>query len=222
MENRRETVWRNLNQGQTYIIHITYDIDGNPAPPMETKGIYNNFIMSKDGTKRILNFTVNGNPYDVLVKYPDNKFYEIIEPEIEETDCAICGDANNEFSIQVCRDGHKFHIECFCNFAKSTKVSATQLMPTAVFQNGVQHIIDTGANFNVELKCPICNAAILPAVLDLCENYEGGKRYRNKFRRKSNKRRNSNKRRKSNKRRNSNKRRKTNKKRKTHRRSHKK
>lgn len=220
METRRETVWRNLTPGETYIIHISSDIDGKPVAPMETKGIYNNFIMSKDGTKRILNFSVHGTTYDVLVKYPDNKFYEVIEPEIEETDCAICGDRNNEFSIDVCRDGHKFHIECFCDFAKSTKVSATQRMPTTVHENGVQHIIDTGANFNVELKCPICNAAILPSVLDLCESYEGGKRYRNKLRRKSNRRKNSSKRRKSNRRKSS--KRKSSKRRNTNRRSNKK
>lgn len=195
MEGRRETVWRNLQPGKTYIIHIISDIDGNPMSPMETKGTYNYSIISKDGRKTKLNFSVYGNSYDVLVKYPDNKFYEIIEPEIVETECAICGDLNNEFSIDVCSDGHKFHIECFCDFVKSTKVSATQHMPTTVVENNVQHIIDTGANFNVELKCPVCNAAILPEVLDLCENYEGGKRYRNKFRRNSNRKRKTNKRR---------------------------
>jgi hypothetical protein len=196
MENRRETVWRNLNPGETYIIHITSDIDGKPVASMEIKGTYNNFIMSKDGTKRILNFIVNGNPYDVLVKYPDNKFYEVIEPEIEETDCAICGEQNNEFSIDVCRDGHKFHIECFCNFVKSTKQSAEQHMPDSIY--GINFNATTG--FFVELKCPMCNAAILPSVLDLCEGWEGGKRYKNKLRRKSNKRGKTHKRRKSNRR----------------------
>ena len=194
MERRRETVWRNLEPGKTYVIHITSDIDGNPMSPMETKGTYINSIISKDRIKTILNFSVNRSPYNVLVNYPNNKFYEIIEPEIVETECAICGDLNNEFSIDVCLDGHKFHIECFCEFVKSTKESATQLMPTTVVQDGVQHIIDTGAIFNVELKCPVCNAAILPEVLDLCESYQGGKRYRNKFRRNSNRKRKTNKR----------------------------
>ena len=169
METRRETVWGNLNPGKTYIIHITSDIDGKPVALMETKGTYNNFIMSKDGRKRILNFSVHGTPYDVLVKYPDNKFYEIIEPEIEETECAICGELNNNLSLDVCRNGHKFHKECFCHYVKSTNQSAEQHMPNNI--DGINFNATTG--FFVELKCPICSKPILPEVLDLCENYEG-------------------------------------------------
>ena len=167
MENKRETVWRNLNPGEIYIIHITSDINGNPVAPMETKGTYNFSTISKDGRNTILTFSVNGSSYDVLVKYPDNKFYEVIEPgieepEIDETICGICGDNNNEFSIDVCQSGHKFHIDCFCNFANSTNKPATQHLQSTVEEHGVEHIIDSGANFYVPLRCPNCNDPILP------------------------------------------------------------
>jgi hypothetical protein len=91
---------------------------------------------------------------------------------IPEEECVICGEMNNDLSLVVCKNGHKFHIDCFCPYAQSTKVSTQQHMPT----NIRGETVNTGAMFNVELKCPICTDEILPEVLDLCEGYEGGRK----------------------------------------------
>jgi len=184
MEKGEEIVWRMLMQNKMYIIHIEYDNEGKEVSPMETKGKYVGFLINKnDKSKTILEFNVFGKPYFVLVKYPKNKFYEIIEPTTEESVCAICQEPNNEFSLEVCESNpsHKFHVDCFCPYAKSTKVSAKQYMPTDV--DGVN--IDTGSNFNVNLQCPICAAKIKNEVLELCDGFEGGRKQKRKLIRKT-------------------------------------
>ncbi len=89
---------------------------------------------------------------------------------METYDCCICMERNDYSTVNICMRGHKCHIKCICDFVKSTKESTRQHMP----DNVEGYDLNTGADFNVKLVCPLCSGDILPEVLDICKDLDKG------------------------------------------------